>query len=170
MCRSINSVAWKCWLLWSKWTLLSGRRKIRIWISKIARLGVVNFHCMQWACDLFLVMIEKTCHVHHFFDIWQWWSRPLNFRVFIHAYSLRPQTYFRSSLTHVLNQFGIWKKQVKSIDIEKVGSKKHLASKSVSFLVELISSSFLKATVSGFLFLQWLAYCPDPHWFRPCDN
>ena len=25
-------------------------------------------------------------------------SRPLNFRVFIHAYSLRPQTYFRSSL------------------------------------------------------------------------
>ena len=129
-------------------------------------LGVVNFHCMGWACDLFSLMIEKACYVNHFFDIWQWWSRPLNFRVFIHVYSLRPQTYFWLSLTRVLNQFRIWKKQLKSIDIEKVGSKKHLASKSVSFLVELISSSFLnlivkqerlKATVSGFLFFQWLA-------------
>ena len=129
-------------------------------------LGVVNFHCMGWACDLFSLMIEKACYVNHFFDIWQWWSRPLNFRVFIHVYSLRPQTYFRLSLTRVLNQFRIWKKQLKSIDIEKVGSKKHLASKSVSFLVELISSSFLnlivkqarlKASVSGFLFFQWLA-------------
>ena len=34
-------------------------------------------------------------------------------------------------------------KQVKSIDVDKVGSKKHLASKSVSFRVELIASSFL---------------------------
>ena len=29
-------------------------------------------------------------------------SRDLNFRVFIYAYSLRAQTYFRSSLTRVL--------------------------------------------------------------------
>ena len=52
-------------------------------------------------------------------------------------------------------------KQVKSIDVDKVGSKKHLASKSVSFRAELIASSFLhlifkqarlKAAVSGFLF------------------
>ena len=34
-------------------------------------------------------------------------------------------------------------KQAKSIDVDKVGSKKHLASKSVSFRVELIASSFL---------------------------
>ena len=32
-------------------------------------------------------------------------SRLLNFRLFIHAYSVRPQRYFRSSLTRVLNQF-----------------------------------------------------------------
>ena len=49
-------------------------------------------------------------------------------------------------------------KQVKSIDVDKVGSKKHLASKSVSFHVELIASSFLdivlsNAAVSGFLLL-----------------
>ena len=31
--------------------------------------------------------------------------RPLNFRVFTHAYSLRPERYFWSSLTRVLNQF-----------------------------------------------------------------
>ena len=52
-------------------------------------------------------------------------------------------------------------KQVKSIDIDKVGSKKHLASKSVSFRVELIASSFLdlnfkqarvNPAVSGVLF------------------
>ena len=39
-----------------------------------------------------------TCHGNHFFDLWQWCnycleSGPLNFRVFIHAYSLR-QRYF----------------------------------------------------------------------------
>ena len=50
-------------------------------------------------------------------------------------------------------------KQVKSIDVDKTGSKKHLASKSVPFRVELIASSFLdlifkqaslNAAVSGF--------------------
>ena len=34
-------------------------------------------------------------------------------------------------------------KQAKSIDVDKVGSKNHLTSKSVSFRVELIASSFL---------------------------
>ena len=33
-------------------------------------------------------------------------------------------------------------KQVKTIDVDKVENKKHLASKSVSFCVELIASSF----------------------------
>ena len=69
---------------------------------------------------------------------------------------------FRSSLTRVLNQFY---KQVKSIDVDKLGSKKHLASKSVSFRLELIASSFLdlifkqarlSATVSVFLFTMVL--------------
>ena len=58
---------------------------------------------------LFSAMIEMTCHVNYFLisdnDVISLESRPLNFRVFIHAYSLRPQTYFRSSLTRVLNQF-----------------------------------------------------------------
>ena len=54
-------------------------------------------------------------------------SRPLNFCVFILAYSLRPQTYFWASLTRVLKKI---QKQVKSIDVDKVGSKKALVSKS----------------------------------------
>ena len=39
--RSTNFIAWKRWLIWSKWTLLNGRKKkkIRIWISKIAMVG-----------------------------------------------------------------------------------------------------------------------------------
>ena len=54
-------------------------------------------------------------------------------------------------------------KQVKSINIDKVGSKKYLASTSVSFHVELIASSFLdlifkqarlNAAVSGFLLFK----------------
>ena len=67
-----------------------------------------------WACDLFSAMIEKTCRVNHFFDILQW-------------------CYFS----------GIEAFELKSIEVDKVESKKHLASKSVSFLVQLISSSFL---------------------------
>ena len=39
-------------------------------------------------------------------------SRPLNFRVVIHTYSLRPQMYFQSSLTQVLNP--LIQKQIKS--------------------------------------------------------
>ena len=53
-------------------------------------------------------MIEMTCHVNLFLisgnNVISLESRPLNFRVFIHAKSLRPQTYLRSSLTRVLNQ------------------------------------------------------------------
>ena len=85
-------------------------------------------------------------------------SRPLNFHVFKHGCSLRPQKYFRSSPNTRTKSI---QKQVKSIDVDKVASKKHLASKSVSFRVELIASSFLdllfkqarrNAAVSGFLF------------------
>ena len=47
------------------------------------------------SCDehaVFSAMIEMTCHVNHFFDLWQWCNfsgivkRPLNFRVFIREY------------------------------------------------------------------------------------
>ena len=48
-------------------------------------------------------------------------SRPLNFRVFIHAYSLRPQTLFpvvANTRTKSIQE------QIKSIDVDKVGSNK----------------------------------------------
>ena len=84
-------------------------KKIRIWISKIAMVG----------CKLSLYANESWDEHANYFRRWlkrramqisgndviSLESRPLNFRVFIHAYSLRPQTYFRSSLTRVLNQF-----------------------------------------------------------------
>ena len=82
-------------------------------------------------------MIEMTCHVNHFFfipdnDVISLESRPLNFRVFVHAHSLRPQTYFRSSLTRVLNQFRNKKSKYPEeyTTVDKVGSEKPLASKS----------------------------------------
>ena len=57
-----------------------------------------------------LAMIEMTCLVSHFFfissnDVIALELRPLNFRVYMHVYNLRPQTYFQSSLTRLLNQF-----------------------------------------------------------------
>ena len=63
-------------------------------------LGVVNFHCTQ--------MSRKGRAVSMTFfisgnDVIITRTRPLNFRVPIQAYSLRPQTYFRSSQTRVLN-------------------------------------------------------------------
>ena len=85
----------------------------------------------------------------------------MNFRVFLHAYSLRPHTYFRISCTK-----SIPKEANESIDVDKVGSKKRLASKSVSFRVELIASSFLdliskqarlNPAASGFLLLHAVA-------------
>ena len=54
-------------------------------------------------------------------------SRPLNFRVFIHAYSLPPQTLF--PVIAKMRTKSI-QKQIKSIDVHKVDGKKPLASKS----------------------------------------
>ena len=48
-------------------------------------------------------------------------SRPLNFRVFIHAYSLRPQTFFP---VFAKTRTKFIQKQIKSIDVDKVGSNK----------------------------------------------
>ena len=55
-------------------------------------------------------MIEMTRHVLITFfisenDVISLESRPSNFRVIIHAYGLRPQTYFWPSPTRALNQF-----------------------------------------------------------------
>ena len=65
------------------------------------------------SCDehavYFSAIIERTCHVNHFLisdnDVISLESRFLNFRVFMHAHSLRPQTYFWSSLTREPSQF-----------------------------------------------------------------
>ena len=53
-------------------------------------------------------------------------SRLLNFRVFIHAYSLRAHTLFPVVANTRTKSI---QKQLKSIDVSKVGSKKPLASK-----------------------------------------
>ena len=54
-------------------------------------------------------MIEMVCLVNYFFVIWQWCNfsgiEALEFSCIYTCVSLRPQTYFQSSLTHVLNQF-----------------------------------------------------------------
>ena len=90
----------------------SGKKTILI--SKIAMMG---------CCKLSLYANE-SCDEHAiYFRQWLKWRailitflisgndvvslelRPLNFRVFVHAYSLRSQTYFRWSLTRLLNQF-----------------------------------------------------------------
>ena len=106
---------WKRWLLWNKWTLLSARKKeIRILITKIAMVG----------CGKPSLYANESCDEHAiYFRRWSKWSamyiiflisgsdvislesRPLNFRVFIHAYSLLLERYLWSSLTRVLNQF-----------------------------------------------------------------
>ena len=47
-------------------------KKIRILISKIVMVGCCKLSLYaNESCDLFSAMIEKTCHVNHFFDIWQ---------------------------------------------------------------------------------------------------
>ena len=69
---STSSFAWNRRLLWNKWTVLSGRKKkIKILISKTA-MNVVSRWVLWWACHLFSVMTEMTCHVNHFFDLSQW--------------------------------------------------------------------------------------------------
>ena len=64
-------------------------------------------------------------------DVISFELRPLNFHVFTHAYSMRPQTYFRLLLTCILNQFrNIIEYHIKSkypeefSTCDKVGSEK----------------------------------------------
>ena len=80
------------------WTPLSGRKK-RILITKTAMVG----------CCKLSAMIEMTCLVNHFFDLWQWCNfsgiEAFEFSCIYTRVWVRPQTYFRSSLTRVLNRF-----------------------------------------------------------------
>ena len=120
----------------------------KLYISRLPKMGAIPY----FGVGFFLKSYSPFyTHLDSFLSLE---SRPLNFRVFIHAYSLRPVV--ANTRTKSIQ------KQVKSIDVDKVGSKNHLASKSVSFRVELIASSFLElifkqarlnAAVSGFLFL-----------------
>ena len=80
-------------------------------------LEKIKFRAVPKRVGLRILSLESVDHV----DVISLEKRSLNFRVFIHPHSLRPQRYFRSSLTRVLNQFI---KQIKSIDVDKIGSKK----------------------------------------------
>ena len=103
--------------------------KIRILISKTEMVG----------CCKLLLYANETCDEHAvYFRRWLKWrvmsitflisgndgisleSRPLNFRVFIHAYSLRPQTLFPVVANMRTKSI---QKQINSIDVYKVGSK-----------------------------------------------
>ena len=66
-------------------------------------------------------------------------SRPLNFRVFIHAYSLLPGEVL---LVVVSKRTKLIQKQISSMDVDKVGSKRPLASKSVSPISKALCLSY----------------------------
>ena len=109
--RSTNSIDWKRWLLWSKWTLLSGRKKIWILISKTAMVGCCKLpYCRQMGLVMSMRFIFgddwndapcKSLFLISGNDVIFLESWPLNFRVFIHTYSLPPQTYFWSWLLNI---------------------------------------------------------------------
>ena len=144
--------------------LIEGDRRQIILAENMSKL-YISIGCLKWVQfhNLVLGFFLKSyspfyTHLDSFLSLE---SRPLNFRVFIHAYSLRPVV--ANTRTKSIQ------KQVKSIDVDKVGSKNHLPSKSVSFRGELIASSFLElifkqarlnAVVSGFLFLllTWVVF------------
>ena len=120
---------------------------------------------LWWVFGLFSAMIEMTCPFNHFFDLWQWCNfsgiKALEFSCLYTC--IQPATADVFPVIANTRTKSI-QKQVKSID--KGGSKKHLASKSILFRVELIASSFLdlifkqarlNAAVSGFLLLLILS-------------
>ena len=106
--RSTNFIARKRWLLWNKW-ILQWSRKRRIFMSKPSMV-----RC--WKLSLYA---NESCDGHAvYFRLWLKWQaifitfllcnfsriEALEICVIIHAYCLRPQTYFRSLLRRVLNQ------------------------------------------------------------------
>ena len=117
-------------------------KKIRILISKIAMIGCCKLSLYAnawWAYDLFSARIETTCHVNHFFDVLHW----CNFRVFIHAYSLLPGEVL---LVVASKRTKLIQKQISSMDVDKVGSKRPLASKSVSPISKALCLSYKTST------------------------
>ena len=116
------------------------------------------------SCDehaVFSAMIEMTCHINHFFDLWQWCNfsgivkRPLNFRVFIHEYVFPVVANVRTKSIQ---------KQIKSINVGWVGSKNLQRVNAVScrinrlLFVDLISKQArLNATLKALLFFNYAA-------------
>ena len=104
-------------------------------VEKKSKLKKINFHFMQmvlwWACGLFSGMIEMTCHVNHFFDLWQWCN-------FSGIEALEFSCIYTRILPATADVFPVVantstksvQKQIKIIDDDKEGSKKPLASKS----------------------------------------
>ena len=82
-----------------------------LYISRLPKMGAIP----QFGVGVFLKSYSPFYkHLDSFLSLE---SRPLNFRVFIHAYSLRPVV--ANTRTKSIQ------KQVKSINVDKVGSKKH---------------------------------------------
>ena len=83
----------------------------KLYISRLPKMGAIP----QFGVGFFSKSDSPFyTHLDSFLSLE---SRPLNFRVFIHAYSLRPVV--ANTRTKSIH------KQVKSINVDKVGSKKH---------------------------------------------
>ena len=66
----------------------SKRWKFRWWGYKLVGCCKLSLYPNE-SCGLFLAMIEMSRHVHHVFGLWQWCNfSGIDFRVFIHAYSI----------------------------------------------------------------------------------
>ena len=119
--HKINSISWKRWLVWNKWTLRWSKKEP----PPHGRL--FDLHPPTPRIFRSKGVFDDTPPSPQEFpgnDIISLELRPLNFHVFIHTYSPRPQTYFRSSLTQVLNQFR------KKSKYPEVGNENPLESKS----------------------------------------
>ena len=80
----------------------------------------------------FISAIEMTCHVNHFFDIWQWYNfsgiEALEFScIYTRVQAATAQVFVVVANARTSESI---QKQIKSVDVDKVGSKKPLASKS----------------------------------------
>ena len=100
-------------------------------LAKLRWSGVVNFHCiLWWTCSLLSVMIEMTCHVNHFFDLWQWYNfsgiEALEFSCIYTRVKLGTTDVFPVVANTCTKSI---QKQIKSIEVDKVESKKTFCGK-----------------------------------------
>ena len=148
------------------WVVKKKRKRI-ILISKTAIVGCCKLslyaNCLVMSIRFIFSDDWMTCPFNHVFDLWQWCNFSGIEALEFSCLYTRIQPVTADVFPVVANtRTKSIQKQVKSINVNKGGSEKHLASKSVSFCVELITSSFLdlifkqarlNATVSGFLLL-----------------